>query len=107
MNIEVDVEELRHYVDIISDDATSLENEIKIWNNRIEKLKTIWKGPEAEIFYIRAEEYLKNIKSICETNRVFSSAMKRGYQLYEKTDEELSSNLKKTNAEFEEEPVIE
>lgn len=106
MNIEVDTDELRNCEMIFSKNSISLEEEIKYWEAQIERLKNVWSGTEADIFYRRITSYLLKLKMIYETTNIFSKTIQKSYTMYEEKDKEFSSELRSENEQYDDEAFI-
>ena len=106
MNIEVNTDELKNCEMIFSKNSISLEEEIKYWEAQIEKLKNVWSGTEADIFYGRITSYLLKLKMIYETTNIFSKTIRNSYTMYEEKDKEFSSELRKENDQYDDEAFI-
>jgi uncharacterized protein YukE len=106
MNIEVNTDELKNCEMIFSKNSISLEEEIKYWEAQIEKLKNVWSGTEADIFYGRITSYLLKLKMIYETTNIFSKTIRNSYTMYEEKDKEFSSELRKENDQYDDDAFI-
>ena len=106
MNFEVDTDELKYCEVKLENSSTKVEDEIKVWEKDIEKLKTIWKGSAADVFYSKMDEYLKKLKMLSETTRVFGNAMKECYSNYETKDKEFSVDLQNERNKYDDEAFL-
>ncbi len=100
MNIEVDTDELKYYEQKFSKSSVSLEEEINYWEEQIERLKLVWSGSEASVFYNKIDEYLLKLKLVYETTNTFSQTIRKSYNLYEKSDKEFYDELHQENSQY-------
>ena len=96
MELKVTYRELDKVNSDTDKNANDLENEIKFWNKRINDLKGIWQGEDANVFYNHMEYYLKKMDRIPIVYQNISNFMKKANIEYENKDEEFAKNLKET-----------
>lgn len=95
MNLKVRHNELNNVKDTIKEDAIKIDEEINYWTNSIEKLKSIWQGEDADVFYTKANTYVQRMKVIPECFRTMSEFMSDANVLYEDVDNSLKDELEK------------
>ena len=106
MDFEVDTDILRVTENTLHKDADRFNEELNLWNEEIDKLKTVWSGEDADIFYTRIGEYLLKLKMVSETENVFGNLLNKSYTTYEEQDSSFSSELKKDNAQYDDEEFL-
>lgn len=101
MIIKVNKEELKNVSQDLTKSSDSFLNELKIWENSITKLKTIWEGVDADIFYSRINDYLLKLKMLYETTNSIGKIINLADNKYIEKDLEFASDLKKENDMYE------
>ena len=91
MRIRVNHGELNQVREVLFSDSQELLNEVTAIENNIEELKTVWQGEEANIFFIKINNYLNKLKSVPLTYQSISTFINRANILYKQAD----LNLKK------------
>lgn len=69
MIIKIKRDELTDVTNTMKNNSLSLDNEINSLLEQIEKLKTVWKGVDATVFYDDANRYFNEMKKIPATSR--------------------------------------
>lgn len=95
MRIRVNHSELNNVKDILIGNANELIDEINGMQKDIETLKTMWKGNEANIFYVKIDNYLNNLKSIPETYNSLSKFINKANITYKNMDLETKNEIDK------------
>lgn len=95
MNLKVKHDELSNVKDNMILDADRFDEERVIWTNSIEKLKNIWQGEDATIFYNKASAYVKRMEVISLCFRTMSEFMTDANTLYEDVDNSMKDDLEK------------
>lgn len=95
MNLKVKHNELNNVKDTVKSDAEKIDAEINYWISSIEKLKTIWQGEDATVFYNKATTYVQRMKVITECFRTMSEFMGDANVLYEDVDNSMKDELEK------------
>ena len=93
MKMRVNHEMLNDVIKESLTDYQALFKEIEAMEKDIESLKQVWQGEEAEIFYIKIDNYLGNMKSIPETYHTFAKFMTRANNLYKEADENFAKDI--------------
>ena len=106
MNFEVDTDELRFCEKKLTDSSERLTTEINYWYEQIEKLKSIWSGSEADVFYTKLDGYLMKLKMLSETTNVFGKTIKQCYINYERTDNSFAGIIKEENSKYDDEAYL-
>ena len=91
MRIRVNHGELNLVRENLYSDSQDLMNEIEKIEKNIEDLKSVWQGEEADIFFIKINNYLTKLKSVPLTYQSISTFIHRANILYKEAD----LNLKK------------
>ncbi len=106
MDIEVDTNELKIIELDINKSANSFVEEIDLWKEQIERLKNIWQGEEANIFYSKIEEYILKLNMVSETEKIIGKAVRNSYEMYEEKDEYFKNALKNNNMQYDDEAFL-
>jgi len=106
MDFEVDTDILRVTENQLYKNSNSFDQEIEEWKKQIERLKNVWSGEDADIFYTRIDEYLLKLKMVSETENIFGKALKQSYTTYEEQDEAFSTELKRDNEQYDDEAFL-
>ena len=106
MDLEVDTEELRYCEHRLVKSSDELKTEINYWESEIEKLKKVWSGTEANVFYTKMEAYLIKLKMLSETTSIFGNAIKECTNNYEKTDTEFASKVREENSKYDDDAFL-
>ena len=101
MQLKLKPEELNKVREIMRSDSLYLDEEINKLNEYLIELQTVWKGIDANNFYINFSGYLNKLKTVpmalndieffinkankiyCEKDRNFASAIRRDRNKYE------------------------
>ncbi len=100
MDIEVDTEQLKEMEIDINRSADSFSEEIDWWKEQIERLKNVWQGEDAEIFYSKIDPYLIKLNMVSESERMIGKAIKNSYEMYEEKDNLFTMELRKNNSQY-------
>ena len=100
MKFEVDSDDLKIVESKFDSSFTSMKDYLSYWRDQIEALKQIWTGEDANIFYIRMEEYLKKLDMLTEVKNELSKAFKNSYIVYENKDQEFAKDLNRENQQY-------
>lgn len=101
MIIKVDKEELKNVSNDLLKSSDNISYEIGVWEKAIEKLKNIWQGQDADVFYSRIDSYLLKLKMLSETSTSIGKFIDRANNKYIEKDKEFASELKKENDQYE------
>ena len=66
MDLRVNHEELNNFYDLSKNESEFLREEIDYWLLKLDELKDIWKGEDADEFYNNASSYLKRMYVVPE-----------------------------------------
>lgn len=99
MNLNIDYDALENCGDVSKKNAEALLEQIKIWENSIDDLKEIWQGEDAEIFYNKADGYLKNAETLSMCMDTIGSFMKNATYVYYDEEENWSREIEKERNE--------
>ncbi len=61
MNLRVNHEEINNFYDLSKNESEFIREKIDFWIKKIDELKEIWQGEDADTFYDNATSYLKNM----------------------------------------------
>ena len=101
MIIRVNKEELKNVSQDLTKSSDNFLHELEVWENSVSKLKTIWEGIDADIFYSRIDEYLLKLKMIRETSTSLGKIINLADNKYIEKDLEFARDLKKENDKYE------
>ena len=91
MKIRVNHGELEKVKEKMNEDTNELQKEIDDILKKIEELKNVWQGEEANIFYIKYINYLNYLKTVPQTYTKLTAFMGKANISYKNAD----LNLKK------------
>lgn len=95
MRIRVNHGELDDVKNKMIQNSNELLNEINGMEKDITLLKDLWKGEDANIFYIKIDNYLSNLKSVPETLNSFSRFINKANTTYKNLDVETKNEIEK------------
>ena len=87
MILKVDHDGLYDVTKTLKNDRDDYRKEIDNMLKQIEKLKTIWKGKDAEIFCSKAHDYIQNMKKIPNTMQQLATVGDKANAGYADNDE--------------------
>ena len=99
MNLRVEFDELEYVTKTMERDKSELEVEIKRLKDSLERIKTVWSGPDFEQFYAKASPYVNRMHVLVDfidTSRTF---INEGSNQYKSQDESFSRDLDKEREE--------
>lgn len=94
MVIKIKHEELKQVKDVMKKDADLLVGEIDILIAQIEKLKTIWQGQDANVFYNHMMDYTSKMKTIPAAMTRISEYINKVNNRYADSDRAFSRQLR-------------
>ena len=106
MDFEVDSDELRYAEVKMNKSSDDLKYIIDKWQMEIEKLKTIWQGEDADVFFNKMDAYIEKVKMISETTRMFGTCFNKGYTIYENNNDEFTKAIKNENSQYDDEEYV-
>lgn len=93
MKIRINHGEMTKVKTQLNNDAISLMQEIEKIEKNIEELKSTWQGEEANIFYIKMNNYLTKLKSVPKTYQSMSVFLERANIRYKEADLALGKSI--------------
>ena len=66
MDLRVNHEELNNFYDFSRNESDFLREEIELWLEKIEELKDVWQGDDANDFYENVTSYFKRMNILPE-----------------------------------------
>ena len=93
MMIKVRPEGLKNVTKNITQDRDNLENEINYWIAKLEELKDVWQGEDADIFYNSCLSYVKRMTSLTDFYDTIGEFIDDSSNKYNENDESLKQNL--------------
>ena len=97
MIIKANKEELKTISNDLLKSSSSVYKEIEIWEKSIEKLKSIWQGKDASIFYSKIDNYLIKLKMLSESSSAIGNFINNANNKYIEKDKEFTELLKREN----------
>lgn len=101
MRVRVDFEKMESLAKNINEDAEGLEKEINSLMNSLERMKFAWEGPDADIFYSKAHEYINRMYVLSEFMKTTSGTISYNSMQYQDQDMAFSNDLKKETGDNE------
>ena len=95
MKVRVEYDELEYITKSTDNDKSELELEINKLLESLEKMKDMWQGEDADIYYDKAFNYIKRMKVLCGFMNSTSDLIKYGAGQYQKQDQSFSRDLNK------------
>ena len=93
MMIKVRPENLKDVTKNITQDRDKLEYEIKYWITKIEELKDVWQGEDADLFYNSCLSYVKRMTNLVDFYDTIGGFIDDSSNKYNENDESLKHNL--------------
>ena len=93
MKIRINHGEMSNVYSKLNIEASELMNEIEKIERNITELKNVWQGEEANIFYIKINNYLTKLKSIPKTYESMSRFLERTNIRYKESDLALKKEI--------------
>ena len=93
MKIRIDHGEMRVVTKELHDESIELLKEIEKMEGKLEELKEVWQGEEANIFYIKANNYFTKLKAIPLTYQSMSRFLERSNIRYKEADLALKQEI--------------
>jgi uncharacterized protein YukE len=104
MLLKVKHEELNNVTGVMVKDGEAYDTEIKNMLEQIDKLRTIWKGQDAEIFCDNVTNYITKMKNIPICLRNMSKFVNDVNNGYTEQDEAFGKELEVEANNYDEEP---
>jgi len=104
MIIKANKEELKNISNDLIKSSSNIYKEIETWEKSVEKLKNIWQGKDADIFYTKINNYLIKLKMLSETSNTIGNFINKANNKYIEKDREFADLLKKENERNEQRP---
>ncbi len=95
MKIRINHGEMTNVKNKLNNEGAMLLEEIEKIEGLIAELKGEWQGEEANIFYIKADNYTKKLKSVPLTYQSMSRFLERANIRYKEADIALSKEIEK------------
>lgn len=95
MKVRVEYDELEYITKNTKEDKSELEIEINRLLENLERIKTMWQGTDADIFYDKAFEYIKRMKVLCSFMNATGELIQYGTNNYQKQDQSFARDLNK------------
>ena len=93
MKIRVNHREMYEVKTSLYNEGVKLLEEIEKIKKEIEELKGEWQGEEANIYYIKIDNYLEKLIAIPKTYQSMSRFLERANIMYKEADIELSKEI--------------
>ena len=66
MDLRVNHNELDNFYDLSKNESDFLREEINVWLEKLEELKNVWQGEEADEFYENVKDYFERMHILPE-----------------------------------------
>lgn len=86
MNLRVNHEELDNFYDLSRNESEFLREEIDLWLKKLEELKNVWQGEDADIFYENVTNYFERMHLIPEFYDTVNDFVIEANKQYKKMD---------------------
>ena len=93
MKIRIDHGKMVNVTKRLNNSAVELMQEIENMEAQIGELKEVWQGEEANIFYIKIDNYLTKMKAIPKTYESMSIFLQRANIRYKEADIALKKEI--------------
>lgn len=101
MIIKSNSDELKDISKKLGNNTNSFYDEIKIWQEEIENLKTNWSGIDAEIFYKKIDLYLEQLLVLYGVKKELGDFIGLANEKYNEKDDEFYQEMKRENDIYE------
>ena len=95
MDLRVNHEELNNFYDLSNNESEYLREKIDFWLEKIEELKEIWQGKDADEFYENVRSYFERLKVIPDFYDTVNNFVIKANKEYRQTDEESKKEFQK------------
>ena len=95
MDLRVNHEELNNFYDLSNNESEYLREKIEFWLEKIEELKEIWQGKDADEFYENTRNYFERLKVIPEFYDTVNNFVLKANKEYRETDLESKKDFEK------------
>lgn len=99
MDLRVNHEEINNFYDLSQNESDLIKENINIWIQKIEELKEIWQGTDAEEFYENATNYFKRLNIVPEFYDSLNNFVLEANRKYRETDNESKKEFEKISDE--------
>ena len=86
MKIRIDHGKMVNVTNKLQNESSMLLNEIVVIEKNIEELKLVWQGEDADIFYIKMNNYLNKLKTIPTTYNNMANYLEKTNKRYKEAD---------------------
>ena len=102
MIIKVGHNEINDVTKTLNQDQQDFDKEIDTMLGQIERMKGIWSGTDASIFYEKATEYIKNMKKITTTMKNISNFSDKANNGFIEVDQSFGKDLEEEANKYDE-----
>lgn len=95
MDLRVNHDELDNFYDLSRNESEFLREEIDVWLEKIEELKTIWQGEDADEFYENVRNYFERMHILPEFYDSVNDFVIGANKEYRNTDLESRDEIQK------------
>lgn len=88
MDLIIDHDGLNHFYDLSQNESELLRENMQLFLSKINDLKEVYKGKDAEIFYENVESYFKKLEVIPEFYEAVNNFVIEANKRYKNTDRE-------------------
>ena len=100
MRIHVNKKELKSVSEDLQKSSMSVNDEIELWVKEHDKLKAIWSGHDADVYFSKIDQYLLKLKMISETSSELGKFIEKAHNKYTEEDSEFAQELRKENDQY-------
>jgi len=100
MELKVNHNEVNTFCDMSEAQSEILSEQIEIWNIKLDELKEVWQGDDADKFFENAGDYVRRLNVIPECYNTLHEFVGKANNEYHNQDME-------NKREFEKDPVME
>lgn len=102
MDLRVNHEEINNFYDLSQNESDLIQENINYWLDKIEELRQIWQGKDADEFYENVTSYLNRLKVVPEFYNSVNDFVLDANRQYRKVDQESKKDFEKINEEGDE-----
>ncbi len=99
MDLRVNHEEINNFFDLSQNESELIKEDINVWLQKIEELKEIWQGTDADEFYENVINYFKRLNIVPEFYDSINNFVLEANRKYREADNEAKKEFEKISDE--------
>lgn len=98
MDLKVNHNDINAFYDVSNMQSELLQDNIKVWLEKLDELKEIWQGQDADAFFENCSSYINRLKIIPKCYDSLDSFILKANRTYHETDEEGKKRIEREMA---------